>query len=142
MSFTLEQLIAIFGLGCTMVGAIWIVFNKVTSRIEALDAEMSSRFTGMENAASERFDKAEVAREALRADVSTRRHELAGKMQDGLNEVHARIDEVKDQYARREDVLALTASMNSLGSVVTSLGNVVSRFEGMLTPLLTQIPRA
>lgn len=129
MSFTLEQFFSALSVGAVAVGAMWAVFVKLSAVMDAMKKDINFRFDTMEGAASRRFERAEEAREALRKDVSEKRHEYANATQQSLNEIHERIDSVKTSYARREDVVALTNSMNNLS-------NVVSRLDGMFAPVI------
>ena len=112
MNFTLEQMLTMIGLGLVVLGGIFAFYRLLYAQINDLAKEMA-----------EKFHEADVDRMADRKEASGHYEQRRAEMMTGLAVLSDRIDTVQTQYARREDIVLLTASLT----------NLTARLDGFLT---------
>lgn len=119
--FTLEQVLSVFGALTIVLGGLFAVYRLICNQIDRQSADINSKFRDADIGREQFRDRFTLSVEALRVEMVDRVHALANKMQLANDHIEGRIDLIPQHYARRDDVLALTLSMNNLTGRIDGL---------------------
>jgi hypothetical protein len=107
VSFSFDQVIELLIALGAVVGAFWGVIAYLSRKIENAFAAATTQREDLRLELSRRHDE-------LGQEVRNRSHDLRTLIHEEAGELHKRIDEVRTEYVRREDIQALTSAMHHL----------------------------
>ena len=132
VSFSLEQVIALATLAAIIIGAIWALYRSLNKRVDDQTEDLRKAIGEVTTNIDKKFELADTKRDAARGEQTAQHERLRGEMVERGRELHQRIDEVRNEYVRREDIAHLTHALNTLSG----------RLDAVLTTLAARTPVA